>query len=158
MFDYVVNELSPLLLEWENKLTQLTEEQISVSRNSQNRNIRQIVGHMVDSASNNTHRIVHLQYRETPLEFPNYATYGNNDRWISIQNYETENWGNLVNLWKYTHLHIIHVMQQIKPDKLTNEWIADKSQKVTLKEMIDDFPRHFKLHLSEIKQLINLTT
>lgn len=158
MFDHLKDELGSRLSEWENKLIHLTEEQISVPRNSQNRNIRQIVGHMVDSASNNTHRIVYLQYCETPLEFPNYATYGNNNRWISIQNYENENWANLVYLWKYTHLHIIHVIQQIKPDKLTNEWIADKNQKVTLKDMVDDFPRHFKLHLSEINQLINSIT
>ncbi|MCE4565751.1 DinB family protein [Maribellus sp. CM-23] len=154
MFDRIANELNTLLVEWENKLILLSEEQVSVPRNGQGRNIRQIVGHMVDSASNNTHRIVHLQYNEIPLIFPNYATHGNNDRWISIQNYENENWENLVNLWKYLHLHIIHVIQQINPEKLQNEWVADKDQKVSLRDMVDDFPRHFRLHLSEIEELL----
>jgi len=154
MFDHIANELNFLLREWENKLIQLSEEQVSVPRNGQDRNIRQIVGHMVDSASNNTHRIIHLQYDKTPLNFPNYATYGNNDRWISIQNYEKENWENLVNLWKYSHLHIIHVIQQINPEKLDYEWMADKDQKVSLRYMVDDFPRHFRLHLSEIDELL----
>lgn len=154
MFDRIANELNTLLVEWENKLILLSEEQVSVRRNGQGRNIRQIVGHMADSASNNTHRIVHLQYNEIPLIFPNYATHGNNDRWISIQNYENENWENLVNLWKYLHLHIIHVIQQINPEKLQNEWVADKDQKVSLRDMVDDFPRHFRLHLSEIEELL----
>lgn len=154
MFDRIANELNTLLVEWENKLILLSEEQVSVPRNGQGRNIRQIVGHMADSASNNTHRIVHLQYNEIPLIFPNYATHGNNDRWISIQNYENENWENLVNLWKYLHLHIIHVIQQINPEKLQNEWVADKDQKVSLRDMVDDFPRHFRLHLSEIEELL----
>jgi hypothetical protein len=35
---------------------------VATKRNSQNRTVKQIVGHLVDSASNNTHRIIHLQY------------------------------------------------------------------------------------------------
>lgn len=157
MFEEIVNTLTPLIENWESRLLKLSETAISVPRNRQNRNIRQVVGHMVDSASNNTHRVVHLQYRELPLRFPNYATYGNNNRWISIQNYETENWENLVKLWKYSHLHFLHLIANISSDKLQNEWFADIDKKITLKEMVEDFPRHFELHLSEIDQLINTT-
>lgn len=154
MFDSIYKELLLLIDEWTNKLNSFSEEQISISRNSQNRNIRQIVGHMVDSASNNTHRIVHLQYNKIPLEFPNYATYGNNDRWIAIQNYEQEDWDNLVQIWKFSHIHYLHVIQQIDTNKLENEWLADKDVKVSLKDMVEDFPRHFKLHISEIEELL----
>lgn len=154
MFDSVYNEIKPKITFWEKKLNTLSEEQISIPRNNQNRNIRQIVGHMVDSASNNTHRVVHLQYNKLPLEFPNYATYGNNDRWIAIQNYEKEDWTNLVQLWKFSHLHYLHVIQQIDNKSLMNEWLADKNEKVTLNEMVEDFPRHFNLHISEIEELL----
>ena len=154
-FESITTELAPIITEWEKKFNSLSEEQISVPRNSQNRNIRQIVGHMVDSASNNTHRVVHLQYNKIPLEFPNYATYGNNDRWITIQNYEQEDWNNLVQLWKFLHLHYLHVIQQIDANKLENEWLADIDEKVSLKDMVEDFQRHFKLHISEIEELIN---
>ena len=153
-FETIAAELTSLITEWEKRFTSLSDEQISIPRNSQNRNIRQIVGHMVDSASNNTHRVVHLQYDELPLEFPNYSTYGNNDRWIAIQNYEQEDWNNLVQIWKFSHLHYLHVIQQINPEKLGNEWQADKNERVTLKEMVKDFPRHFKLHISEIEELL----
>ncbi len=158
MFDHITIELAQSVTEWEKKFDSLSEEQISAPRNRQNRNIRQIIGHMVDSASNNIHRVVHLQYQETPLEFPNYATYGNNDHWIAIQNYETEKWNDLVQLWKYTNLHLAHVIQNINPDKLENEWLADKDVKVSLKEMVEDFMPHFWLHISEIKELIKIKT
>jgi len=153
-FETIAGEITLLVNEWEEILLSLSEEQVSVPQNSQNRNIRKILGHMIDSASNNTHRVVHLQYRESPVEFPNYATYGNNDRWIAIQNYAEENWENLVQLWKFTHLHYTHVIQQINPEKLDCEWMADKYEKITLQKMVEDFPRHFKLHLSEIEKLI----
>ena len=153
-FKTLANEITSLVNEWENKLLSLPEDVITMRRNSQNRSIKQIVGHLVDSASNNTHRTVHLQYRETPLDFPNYATFGNNDRWIAIQNYQDENWKNLVQLWKYSILHFAHVIQHINPEKLENEWISGEGSKVTLKEMVEYFMPHFKLHLKEIEELM----
>lgn len=110
---------------------------------------------MVDSASNNTFRIIHLQYRENPMTFPSYAANGNNDRWIAIQNYEEENWENLVQLWKYVHLHLVYVIENVNEEKLDNEWASGSEDgNVSLKNMITDFLRHFHLHLGEIEELI----
>ena len=154
-FEEIGRELLSLIGKWEPKLLGLGDDVIAERRNSQNRTIKQIVGHMVDSASNNTHRIVHLQYQPNPLIFPCYATHGNNDRWIAIQNYQDENWSDLVQLWKYTHIHVVHVIANINADKLDNVWISGHSEEVSLEEMVVDFPRHFKLHLSQIHELIN---
>jgi hypothetical protein len=141
---------------WESKLIQLSEDTIINKRNIQDRTIKQILGHMVDSASNNTHRIVHLQYQDSPLRFPNYATNGNNDRWIAIQNYQDENWTDLIQHWKYSHLHWIHIVKNVNKDKLDNEWISEsKYGNISLKDMITDFLRHFRLHLGEIQELID---
>ena len=148
-------ELVRLIDEWEPKLLQLPEDMITKRRNSQNRTIKQIVGHMVDSASNNTHRIIHLQYQISPLIFPDYANFGNNDRWIAIQNYQDENWEDLVHLWKYSNIHIAHVINNVNMEKLDNEWITALNNTVSLNAMIIDYLRHFKLHLSEIADLIN---
>lgn len=153
-FENIASEIIILVHEWELKLMQLTEEIITRRRNSQNRTIKQIVGHMVDSASNNIHRVVHLQYRELPLRFPNYATYGNNDRWIAIQNYQDENWEILVQHWKYSNLHLAHVIRNINPEMFRNEWISDVGEKLTLKKMVESYLPHLILHLGEIEELI----
>ena len=157
MVEFKLNnkELLRLVSEWELRLLSLPEEVIGNRRNIQNRTIKQIVGHMVDSASNNTHRIIHLQYNSSPLIYPDYANLGNNDRWIAIQNYQNENWENLVQLWKYSNLHIAHVIDNVNPEKLNNEWISALQQRVSLKAMILDYLSHFKLHLNEIEDLIN---
>jgi hypothetical protein len=153
-FTPVVNEIDGLLDIWVPRLKELPEDVISKNRNNQNRTIRQILGHMIDSASNNLHRIVHLQYRESPLSFPNYATYGNNDRWIAIQNYQEEDRETIISLWKYSHLHLLHVIKNINPEKLDQKWEADEEIFVSLEEMVIDFLRHFKLHISEIEEII----
>jgi hypothetical protein len=153
--DSICNELRSIINAWEPVLTSLPEDIISQRRNSQNRTIRQIVGHLIDSTSNNTHRIVHLQYQNSPLTFPNYATSGNNDRWIAIQDYQNEEWVTLVQLWKYSLLHISHVIKNVSVEKMKNEWISGPGKRVTLQLMIEDFPRHLNLHLAEITELIN---
>jgi hypothetical protein len=141
---------------WEPKLSRLPEDIIMNKRNNQDRTIKQILGHMVDSASNNTHRIVHLQYQDSPFSFPNYATNGNNDRWIAIQNYQFENWENLIQHWKFIHLHLVHVINNVNQNKLENTWISEsKYGNISLRDMIVDFLRHFNLHLGEIQEIID---
>ena len=151
----ITTEILSQIKEWENKLASLTNETITELRNSQNRTIKQILGHLIDSTSNNIHRVVHLQYQQSPFSFPNYATFGNNDRWIAIQDYKSEDWPNMIQLWKYSLLHFCHIIKNIKDDKLENEWIAGTDKNISLRTMIVDFPIHFKLHLSEINDLIN---
>ncbi len=154
-FEPVIQGIATLVKEWEPRLSVLSHEVIAERRNSQNRTIKQIVGHMIDSASNNTHRIIHLQYQPSPLIFPDYANLGNNDRWIAIQQYQQENWDDLVQLWKYANLHVAHVIRNVNSEKLDNEWITALQKKVTLKAMIMDYLRHLQLHLNEIEELIN---
>jgi len=153
-FENIMQELFELIETRHPKLLSLKDDIISQRRNRQNRTIKQIIGHMVDSASNNTHRIVHLQYQAGPYRYPNYATYGNNDRWIALQNYQNEDWFQLVQLWKYSNLHLIHVIDNVDVSKLDNLWQADEDQFISLKDMIIDYLRHFKLHLEEIDALL----
>ncbi len=76
-FELICQELLSLIIEWEPKLKALNNDIIAERFNSQNRTIKQIVGHLVD-------------------------------------------------------------------------------QSVSLREMVVDFPRHFKLHLNEIDELISV--
>jgi hypothetical protein len=154
-FDTNNNELLRLIDKWEPILLNLSEDCYSLRTNGQNRSIKQILGHMIDSASNNTHRIVHLQYQPSPLIFPDYANLGNNDRWIAIQNYQNENWYDLVQLWKYSNRHIVHIIENVNSNTLNNEWISALKVNVSLKSMILDYLTHFTLHLDEIEELIN---
>ena len=154
-FNEINLEILRLIEKWEPVLRELPEETISVRKNSQNRSIKQIIGHLIDSATNNTHRFVHLQYQPSPLIYPDYANLGCNDKWISIQNYQDEEWDTLVQSWKYLNRHIVHVISNVNSEKLGNEWISALNMRVSLKEMIIDYLRHFKLHMSEINELIN---
>lgn len=139
---------------WEERLLTLDSEVITERRNNQSRNIKQILGHVVDSASNNTHRIIHMQYQKSPCIYPDYANLGNNDRWIAIQNYNDEDFHNLVRLWKYINIHLVHVIRNVNEECIHNEWITALNRTITLEEMIFDYPRHLEAHLQEIEELL----
>jgi len=82
-FQQISEDLSRLISAWEAKLAALPEGTITNRKNSQNRSIRQIVGHMVDSATNNTHRLVHMHYQKSPVNYPDYANLA--DRTIRLE-------------------------------------------------------------------------
>ena len=151
----ICEDLSKLISDWEVKLAALPEGTITKRYNSQERSIRQIIGHMVDSATNNTHRLIHMHYQKSPINYPDYANLGNNDRWIAIQNYQEEDWDELVRLWAAVNRHMVHLIRQVDESLLNQYWISALKERVTMKEMISDYPRHFKLHLNEISALIN---
>ena len=157
MNEFEVNNqvLLQLIDDWEPKLLALSGEAITTRPNSESWTIKETIGHLIDSASNNTHRIIHLQYQPSPLIYPDYANYGNNDRWVAIQDYQTENWNDLVRLWKYINKHIIHVIRHVNLYKLDNEWITALGNKISLRSMIADYLRHVKLHLNEISEIID---
>jgi hypothetical protein len=144
-------KIEELISGWESILLNLTEEQITLKRNRQNRNIKQIVGHLIDSSVNNHHRIVRLQYLKR-LCFPDYQP--DNDTWIEIQNYENRDWKTLVQFWKQYGLHISYIMRQVNAKDLDNLWTDGFIKPLTLENIIVGFPEHFQLHLNEIKELI----
>lgn len=95
-----------------------------------------------------------MQYQASPLIFPNYATHGNNDHWISIQDYQHEDWHNLVNHWKYSNQYLAHVIGNIDSGKLERQWQSGDDRLISLKEMVISYLSHLELHLGEIEALV----
>lgn len=137
---------------WEQKLSVLSIPTISEKRNSQNRTIKQILGHLIDSAANNHQRMVRLQYHEK-LNFPDYQQ--DNDLWIALQDYQNADWMSLIQLWKYYNLLIMHVIISVDQSKLGNTWENFEGTTVTLKQMIEGYLDHIKLHFYQIQELID---
>ena len=136
----------------EGVLNSLSVEAITLRRNSQNRTIKQILGHLIDSASNNHQRMVRLQYSKDLLFFPDYRQ--DNDLWIALQDYQHTDWSNLIQLWKFYNLHIIQVIQSVDKSKLDSYWCDFEGTKVTLKDMIEGYLDHLLLHIGEIHELM----
>jgi hypothetical protein len=117
---------------------------------------RQIVGHLIDSAANNHQRFVRAQFRDD-LHFPGYQQ----NEWVEVQRYNDEPWLQLVQLWKYYNLHLLHVMSVTPEQKLSElrsihnldeiAWqTVDKKQPATLEYFMRDYVAHLHHHLKQI--------
>lgn len=151
-FSNVTNGILKYIDTWERKLIDLPIETITNKRNKQNRTIKQILGHLIDSAANNHQRMIRLQYNEKH-DFPDYQQ--DNDLWISLQDYQNADWNTTIMMWKYYNLHMIQVIKSVDQTKLDNSWQTFEDIKVTLQQMIVGYLGHIELHLNEIQELID---
>ena len=121
--------------------------------------IKEIVGHLIDSASNNHQRFVRAQWSDD-LVCPSY----DQDAWVATQGYQTAPWKELVELWRSYNLHLARVMTAIPVatrqrertrhnlDRVAFRTIpADRP--VTLEYFMRDYVEHMKHHLTQITQL-----
>lgn len=150
-FDNIARDIRRLAFEWEGVLNKLSEDEVISRINRQGRNVKHLVGHLIDLASNSHQRIVRLQYTSN-LYFPGFSY--ENDMWISIQQHQQEDWFEMLQLWKYFNLHIAHVISHTDKSWLTNEWSDGNSDPISLKDIIYDYLAHLTLHLNEVNELI----
>ncbi len=162
-FNDIIEEIQNIILREEPILRSLSEDIITSRFNQQNRSIKMLIGHLIDSASNNHQRMVRLQYaprcgHSMPntemgmLVFPDYTQ--DNDLWLELQDYQHEDWDTLLSLWKYYNLHIFQIIRSVDETKLNNYWIDYEGCRVTLEDMIIGYTNHLNLHLEQIHELI----
>ena len=163
-YQEVIDDINEVMKREIPLLLSLSEEQVNVRRNSQNRTVKMLVGHLIDSASNNLQRMVRLQYaprcgHSMPntemgmLVFPDYTQ--DNDLWIQLQDYQHEDWQQLVTLLNLYNRHICHVIRSVDETKLNNFWIDYEGCRVTLDAMIRGYVNHLNLHFGQIHELLN---
>src|SRR5688500_1533165 len=75
---------------------------------------REIVGHLIDSASNNHRRFVRALWQDD-LVFTGYAQ----DAWVDAQRYQQAPWPELVVLWGHFNRHLARVMTAVPADVRT---------------------------------------
>jgi hypothetical protein len=149
----IAQEIRKIAFEWEEKLKDLGEDERVARLNRQGRNIKLIIGHLIDSASNHHQRMIRLQYTSN-LSFPDFSY--ENDMWISIQQYHQEDWIEMLQLWKYYNLHIAHIVAHADQSWLSNSWSDGRNDPVTLKDLILDYLAHLRLHLNDIEELLQV--
>jgi len=117
---------------------------------------REVIGHLIDSASNNHGRFVRAQLQED-LVFDGYEQ----DDWVRVQRYRDVPWRELVELWRGLNLHLAHVIDGIPAEVRTRprrrhnlDVIAfktvDVAQPTTLEYFLRDYVDHLRHHLASL--------
>jgi hypothetical protein len=117
---------------------------------------REIVGHLIDSASNNHGRFVRARSMDD-LVFPGYAQ----DAWVDAQDYAHAPWGDLVALWAGFNRHLARVMVATPEAVRTRRHARHNlhevawqhvpaSEPATLDYFMADYVGHLEHHLRQI--------
>ena len=106
---------------------------------------KQVLGHLIDSASNNHQRFVRAAL-QTSLEFPRYEQ----DGFVRVQAVEEANWTLLVSLWADYNRYLAHVIAHLPASKLQTLCRIGSNEPVTLKFLAEDYLKHLLHHLRQI--------
>lgn len=121
---------------------------------------REIVGHLIDSATNNHQRFVRAQF-QGDLVFPGY----DQDAWVAAQRYNAAPWRDLVELWRGYNLHLARVMEGVPAEVRDREHRRHNFHQIgfrpvpegeasTLDYLMHDYVVHLRHHLAQIERLL----
>ena len=126
----VLEKATPHLLEF-------STEQASQRPAADKWSKKEILGHLIDSATNNHQRFVRAQYTN-PLILPKYEQ----DDWVRLQAYQDCDWKFLVSLWTNYNRHLAHVISRVGDDYLAVQCKIGSYDPATLEFIITDYLDH----------------
>ena len=107
---------------------------------------KELIGHLIDSASNNHQRFVRAALQGS-LEFPGYDQEG----CVRVEAPQEMAWASLVALWAGYNRYLAHVVAHLPEDKLLAECRIGPGDPVTLEFLARDYLRHLLHHLEQVR-------
>jgi hypothetical protein len=109
--------------------------------------IKEILGHLIDSAANSHQRFVRAQYTDD-LTFPGYEQ----DAWVRLNGYQERSWLELIELWALYNRQLAHMIRRIPETALAVKCRIGSGEPVTLGFLMDDYLVHLQHHLQQIDE------
>jgi hypothetical protein len=106
---------------------------------------KQVLGHLIDSASNNHQRFVRAALQPT-LALPGY----DQDGCVRVQAVQEAPWSLLVALWGEYNRYLAHVIAHLPAGKLETICRIGANEPVTLRFIAEDYLQHMLHHLRQI--------
>jgi DinB superfamily len=106
---------------------------------------RQVLGHLIDSASNNHQRFVRAALQPS-LEFPRY----DQDGCVRVQAPQEADWRLLISLWANYNRYLAHIIAQLPASKMETVCRIGDGNPLPLQFVISDYITHLVHHLGQI--------
>ena len=141
-----IRELSLIVSDYSIKINEIPDDVFSAKPNPAKWSKKEVLGHLIDSASNNLRRFIVGQYEANPK-----IVY-QQDFWVTANNYQNLRKENVIQLWKSLNEQICVVLQAM-PDQNLNlmcDTGKDTIQLHSIAWLAVDYVKHLKHHLNQI--------
>jgi hypothetical protein len=145
MIEEATNRLQLLCSTIPALLAEIDEETFAFKPHPDKWSKKEILGHLIDSATNNHHRFVRTQFESLPA-----ISYDQN-QWNSFGYYNQIDSAQLIEFWAAYNKQLAELLKRI-PEKALSRKCKAGGNDVTLEFLINDYVVHLEHHL---KQIIN---
>jgi hypothetical protein len=143
------------------RLRAISEESAEIRPAPDKWSAKEIIGHLIDSASTNHQRFVRAIWQDD-LIFPGYEQ----NAWVTAQGYQDADWFELIDLWALFNRHIASVMERIpEPVRMRSHtqhnlheraWqTIPADQPATLDYFMRDYVGHLHHHLRQLDAIFS---
>ncbi len=102
--------------------------------------LKEMIAHLVDSASNNHQRFIRLQF-EKELVFPEYDPEG----WKTVTAIGKYDYSRLLVLWREFNNYLLYLIEGLDAATFGNVWLKN-GERLTLDHLIRDYFAHIEVH------------
>ncbi len=124
-------------------LTAISEEEMSRKASPGKWSKKEILGHLIDSATNNHQRFVRAQFEHQPE-----IRYDQN-KWNECSFHQEIDSRQLISFWALYNQQLMEIIQRISPEYLTRQ-VKIGDELFSLEFLIVDYVAHLEHHLQQL--------
>lgn len=143
----LADELARVVGEASSLLRTVSEDVAAEKARPEAWSIKEVVGHLIDSATNNHQRFIRAQLAQE-LTFPGYEQ----DAWVQLQGYQERPWLELVEVWTLLNRQLSQTLRRIPASALHVPCRIGSDEPVTLAFLAQDYLSHLRHHLKQIAE------
>lgn len=107
---------------------------------------KQVLGHLLDSATNNRQRFVRASVEQGDYQGPTY----DQKPWVAIHGYAEQSWDTLLRWFHVEHEILAAVVDHISADRFETRCVVAGEAPVTLRFLIEDYIAHQLWHMDQL--------
>ncbi|MGE5478882.1 MAG: DinB family protein [Chloroflexota bacterium] len=130
-------ETAPILL------MEIPEQDFSFKADPAKWSKKEIIGHLIDSATNNHHRLVRGQFEQIPeIQY-------DQDKWRQFSYYQHIESSQIISFWTIYNKQLIEIIKRIPKASLSKQ-VKIGNDLYSLEQLIVDYVNHLEHHLRQV--------
>lgn len=122
----------------------IEESSFSLKLNPEKWSKKQIIGHLIDSATNNHHRFVRGQFETIPTIVYNQVEWNKNNYYQQMKSSQ------IIDFWSAYNKQILELIKQIPKEKLNYKVNTGGDNSATIHFLFNDYVKHLEHHLKQV--------